>query len=268
MSLYQALLLAVLQGLTEFLPISSSGHLVLLSQWQQRLQGMADQGLAFDAAIHLGALAAIVWYARDQVAEICKVLAGHGSDSGRHLTQLLVIATFPVLICGWLLVEWIEQVTRNMTVIAITTLVFGLLLGLADSLGRRNKNMTGLGWKTAMWIGLAQVLALIPGTSRSGVTMTAGLALGLTRQQAAKFSFLLAIPVLAVAGAYNLLRVVGSDSGQLPYAVSTLLLATAVSAAVAFASIKLFMALVERIGMWPFAIYRIMLGLLLLWLVR
>jgi len=251
MSLVQALLLAILQGVTEFLPISSSGHLVLLGQLQQKLQGMADQGLAFDAAIHLGTLAAIIWYARADLADIVRVLSLRSSAAGQHLFVLLLVATLPVLICGWLLLDWIELTTRNLTVIAVTTLLFGLLLGLADSIGRRRL-----------------VLALIPGTSRSGVTMTAGLALGLTRQQAARFSFLLAIPVLAVAGAWNLLRVVlDSGSGELPYALSTLLLATLVSGLVALVTIRLFMALVERIGMWPFAVYRIGLGLLLLWLV-
>jgi len=268
MSLLQALLLAILQGVTEFLPISSSGHLVLLSQWQQRLQGMADQGLAFDAAIHLGTLAAIVWYARADVVALLDVLRWRATASAQQLFLLILLATLPVLVCGWLLLDWIEAMTRNLSVIASTTLLFGLLLGLADSFGRRRLQITQLHWPAAVWIGLAQVLALIPGTSRSGITMTAGLALGLSRRQAAKFSFLLAIPVLAVAGGYNLLRVLlGSDDGQLSYATSTLLLATVVSAVVAFASIRLFMALVERIGMWPFAIYRILLGLLLLWLV-
>lgn len=268
MNLGQALLLAILQGITEFLPISSSGHLVLLGQLQQELLGMADQGLAFDAAIHLGTLAAIIWYARADVADILRVFRLRSSAAGQHLFVLLLVATLPVLICGWLLLDWIELMTRNLTVIAVTTLLFGLLLGLADSFGRRRLVVAQLRWQSALWIGLAQVLALIPGTSRSGVTMTAGLALGLTRQQAATFSFLLAIPVLAVAGAYNLLRVVlDSGSGELSYALSTLLLATMVSGLVAFATIRLFMALVERIGMWPFAIYRIGLGLVLLWLV-
>ena len=262
MSLYQALLLAMLQGFTEFLPISSSGHLALLGQWWQQ-QGMIDQGLAFDAAIHLGTLAAIIWYVRDDVMELLGVF--RSSAPARHLLVLLLVATLPVLICGFLLQHWIELVTRNLAVIASTTLLFGLLLGLADSLGRRRRKIAQLRWQSALWIGLAQVLALIPGTSRSGVTMTAGLALGLTRQQAAKFSFLLAIPVLAAAGAYNLLRIAqASGSDQLTYSMPMLILATTVSAVVAFATVKLFMALVERIGMWPFAIYRIALGLLLL----
>jgi len=262
MSLYQALLLAMLQGFTEFLPISSSGHLALLGQWWQQ-QGMIDQGLAFDAAIHLGTLAAIIWYVRDDVAELLGVF--RSSASARHLFMLLLVATLPVLICGFLLQHWIELVTRNLAVIASTTLLFGLLLGLADSFGRRRLKILQLRWPAALWIGLAQVLALIPGTSRSGVTMTAGLARGLTRHQAARFSFLLAIPVLAAAGAYNLLRIAqASSSGQLAYSLPMLILATTVSAVVAFATVKLFMALVERIGMWPFAIYRIALGLLLL----
>ena len=266
MSLYQALLLALLQGFTEFLPISSSGHLALLGQWWQQ-QGMIDQGLAFDAAIHLGTLAAIVWYARADVGQLLNVLRQRFSAAGRHLFTLLLLATLPVLVCGFLLQHWIELATRNLTVIAITTLLFGLLLGLADSFGRRRLEIVQLRWPMALWIGLAQVLALIPGTSRSGVTMSAGLALGLTRRQAAKFSFLLAIPVLAAAGGYNLLRIAqASGGGQLAYSMPTLILATAASGLVAFATIRLFMALVERIGMWPFAIYRILLGLILLWL--
>ncbi len=259
MTLYQVLLLSVLQGLTEFLPISSSGHLALLGQ----IQGLVDQGLAFDAAIHLGTLAAIMWYARSELQEMFWSLAGNGSVAGRQLAVFLLLGSIPVLLVGWLLVDWIEAATRSMAVIASTTLVFGVLLGLADSFGRRHMRITQLKLPAVLWIGLAQVLALVPGTSRSGITMTAGLALGLTREQTAKFSFLLAIPVLAAAGGYNLLRMI-NDPQALPQALPMLLLAMLVSALVAFATIRLFMRVTERIGMWPFAIYRMVLAVVLL----
>ena len=259
MDILQALVLAIIQGLTEFLPISSSGHLVLASQ----LSGWADQGVAFDAAVHLGTLFAIVVYLRNDLKSIILSLLQRKNDASAKLGWQLLWASLPVLVIGYLSVDWVNKHLRTSDVIAWSTIFFGLLLLLADQLGQRNKRLDQLRLPAVVLIGLAQVLALIPGTSRSGICMTAGLALGLSRQAAARFAFLLAIPVLIAAGGYSLLKVVMADT-QLSVSISLLLLAMLVSAVVAFATIAFFLRLVERVGMLPFALYRIVLGLFLL----
>ncbi len=263
MTILQAVVLAVIQGLTEFLPVSSSGHLVLVSQ----LSDLSDQGVAFDAAVHLGTLLAIVIYLRADLIEICSSLMQGKKDAHSRLGINIIIASLPVLIIGYLLADWIDANTRNIPVIAVTTIVFGLLLGIADRAGRSHRKLPDIRLPQAVVIGLAQVLALIPGTSRSGVTMTAGLALGLGRVAAARFAFLLSVPVLAAAGGYSLLQLVTSDH-QAYGSMSLLAVAMLVSAVIAFATISLFIRLVESIGMWLFVYYRLLLGvvLLLVWL--
>lgn len=262
MTLFQAIILAIIQGLTEFLPISSSGHLVLLSQ----TAGLQDQGQAFDAAVHLGTLLAIMVYLRRELIDITTSLLQRKNDDASRLGINIIVATIPVLLIGYLMADWISANTRTVPIIAATTIVFGLLLGLADWLGMRSKAMTSIRLPQAVVIGLAQVLALIPGTSRSGVTMTAGLALGLGRVAAARFAFLLSVPVLAAAGGYSLLQVL-TNSSDTSSSMGLLLMAMLISAVIAFATISLFIRLVESIGMWPFVIYRLLLGaaLFLLW---
>lgn len=259
MTLLQAIVLAVMQGLTEFLPISSSGHLVLMSQ----LSNWSDQGVAFDAAVHLGTLLAIVVYLREDILAIVRSLLVRKGDANSDLGVNIIIATIPVLIIGFLLSDWIDQHTRTIPIIAATTILFGLLLGAADWSGKRTNKLTSVKWPSAVIIGLAQVLALIPGTSRSGVTMTAALALGMSRVDAARFSFLLAVPVLSAAGGYSVLKLIISDA-VVSVPMTVLALAMVVSALIAFATIGLFIRLVERIGMWPFVIYRLVLGVVLI----
>lgn len=251
-------MLAIIQGLTEFLPISSSGHLVLLSQ----AGGWPDQGVAFDAAVHLGTLLAIVVYLRRDLIDISVSLLRRKRDDAFRLGINIIIATVPVLVIGFLFADWIDANTRNIPVIAATTIVFGLLLGVADWMGRRTQLLSHIRLPQAVVIGLAQVLALIPGTSRSGITMTAGLALGLERTAAARFAFLLAVPVLAAAGVYSLLKIMTGGTGV--DAIGILLMAMLISAVIAFATISLFIRLVEKIGMLPFALYRIVLGIVLI----
>ncbi len=260
MTLFQAIILAIVQGLTEFLPISSSGHLLLLSQ----TTGLQDQGQAFDAAIHLGTLLAIMVYLRRDLIEITTSLLQRKNNEASRLGVNIIIASIPVLLIGYLLADWISANTRSIPMIATTTIVFGLLLGLADWLGVGSRKISTIRLPQAVMIGLAQVLALIPGTSRSGVTMTAGLALGLDRVAAARFAFLLSVPVLAAAGGYSVLQVV-TDSTSSTASVGLLLTAMLVSAVIAFATISLFIRLVASIGMWPFVIYRLLLGLALFW---
>jgi len=257
MDTLHTILLALLQGLTEFLPISSSAHLILLP----RLLGWSDQGLAFDVAVHVGTLMAVVFYFRHDVQRLLG--AWFASCLGRQMTTdarlawLLLLGTVPVVVAGLLLHDVVETYLRSPLVIALATIGFGILLGVVDRCGRQVRSEESLTLMDVTWIGLAQALALIPGTSRSGITMTAALALGLTRSAAARFSFLLSIPVILMAGVYESLNLLQQSA---PVAWSEILLGTAVAAVSAYFCIHFFMRLIERIGMLPFVVYRLLLG--------
>ncbi len=258
----QILLLALVQGLTEFLPISSSGHLILAP----RLFGFADQGLVLDVAVHFGTLIAVVGYFRRDIWQIARgwLLAlppGRPANPEARLGWAIIIGVLPVVVVGLLLKDFVESELRQAWIIATTTIVFGLLLGWADWRARRERDIARLGLRDALLIGLAQVLALVPGTSRSGITMTAGLMLGLTREAAARFSFLLSIPTI-LGSSILILR----DVLAAPETVDPVMLASAVgfSALTAWACIHYFLAFIERIGMWPFVIYRLLLGAVIL----
>lgn len=253
----ETIALALIQGLTEFLPISSSAHLILPSQ----VLGWADQGLAFDVAVHVGTLLAVVCYFRHEVKRL--LVAWYGSFGGAHnqesrLAWQIAVATLPAMAFGLLASEQIEHYARSAWVIATTTILFGLLLWWADSRARQAKNEYQASWKDAAIIGFAQVLALIPGTSRSGITMTAALMLGLSRTAAARFSFLMSIPIIVMAGSYEGLKL--AEAGD---AVNwtQIGLGTLVSFASALLCIHWFLKLLERISMLPFVIYRLCLGL-------
>jgi undecaprenyl-diphosphatase len=262
MSITQVLLLALLQGLTEFLPISSSGHLILMPA----LLGWRDQGLAFDVAVHFGTLLAVVSFFRRDLLRMTlswfRGFAGRSWDEDGRLAWWVLIGTIPVGLSGLLLKGLIELHLRTPLLIAWTTLVFGVLLWIADRLAKQNRDERSLTLVPVLMIGVAQAIALVPGTSRSGITITAGLMLGMTRQAAARFSFLLSIPVIVLAGGLETLELL---SGDAPFDATILLLATASSAVIAFLTIHLFLRWVGRIGMAPFAIYRILLGAYLLW---
>ena len=261
MDYLHAIYLALLQGLTEFLPISSSAHLILLP----RLAGWADQGLAFDVAVHVGTLTAVVTYFRHDIYRL--LIAWLRSFSSRPLSAdarlawFVLLGTIPVAVAGMLQHNVVETYLRSPLVIALTTIGFGVLLGWADIRGRHARNEETLTLGDVVWIGLAQALALIPGTSRSGITMTAALALGLTRSAAARFSFLLSIPVILMAGGYESLKLFQQTG---PVAWEALLFGTAVAAVSAYLCIMFFLRLIERIGMLPFVIYRLVLGVVLL----
>lgn len=263
MTLAHAVLLALVQGLTEFLPISSSAHLILVP----RLLGWPDQGLAFDVVLHLGTLTAVCVYFR---ADLRGVAAGWARGLARRgaagpaarLGWMIVAATVPVGLAGLALKDWVETVARNPTLIAATSIGFGLLLWAADRLGRRARAVERLAWGDALFVGLAQAVALVPGVSRSGVTITAGLAAGLTREAAARFSFLLSIPVIALSGGLEVLGLIESGAGEatwLPMAVGF-----TVSAVSAYLCIKYFLAFLKDHGMGVFVAYRVALGVVLL----
>ncbi len=255
------LALALLQGITEFLPISSSAHLVLVPS----LLGWEDQGLDFDIAVHAGTLAAVVAYFRKEIAALLQdglasLKGGRLVGEGRLLLAI-IIGTVPVGLCGLFFKDFVEAHLRSVQVIAWATLGFGVLLGLADSLGRKARDEHGITLRDALVIGLFQALALIPGTSRSGITLTAGLLLGLSRPAAARFAFLLAIPVILLAGGLEALEVV---AGKAELSLGVLLSGALISGISAFACIHAFLRLLERLGLWPFVLYRLGLGAFLL----
>ncbi len=251
----QTLMLALLQGITEFLPISSSAHLILPA----KIAGWPDQGLKFDIAVHLGSLVGVLAYFRRD----CRAFAASGwrylryRERDVHLDLLLKIAlaTVPIAIAGYGLHEIVQSRLRTLGFIAATTIGFGLLLWWADT--RRGAG-TVLSWRDALLIGGAQMLALVPGTSRSGVVISAALLLGLSRTFAARVAFLLAIP--AIAGAAIL---AGLEIPDMPDAAARpidIACGAVVAALSAWICVHYFIALVERTGMLPYAIYRLLLG--------
>ena len=257
------LLLSIVQGLTEFLPISSSAHLILLPE----LAGWEDQGLVYDIAAHVGSLIAVLVYFYKDIKK--HSMAWIGSLQGGPVTQdarlvwYVIIGTLPVAISGLIFYEIVATAFRNPLIIAGATILFGLLLWWADVEGKRARDQQTLNLKDAVLIGLAQLLALVPGVSRSGITMTAGLMLGFDRHTAARFSFYLAIPVILLAGGYEIYRYFGEGNNTNLVAFMMVVVVSGISAWIA---IKFFLALLERTGMLPYAIYRIFLGSILLYL--
>ncbi|MCF7501296.1 MULTISPECIES: undecaprenyl-diphosphate phosphatase [Pseudoalteromonas] len=257
MSIIEIIVLALIQGLTEFLPISSSAHLILPSQ----ILGWQDQGLAFDVAVHVGTLGAVVLYFRKEVVDILgawfKSFGSQGATDDSKLGWWIIVGTIPAAILGLIFKDLIELYLRSAWVIAVTTILFGLLLWYADAKGKQTKTIYQLNWKSALMIGMAQAMAMIPGTSRSGITMTAGLMLGMNKQSAARFSFLLAIPVILMMGLYYTIELALGDH---IVEWNTLMLGAGLSFISAYACIFFFLKVIERMGMMPFVIYRLLLG--------
>ena len=258
MDVTHIIILAVVQGLTEFLPISSSAHLILAP----RMLDFPDQGLAFDVAVHLGSLIAVIGYFRSDIGlmvrDFFRSVTGAGSATeNSRLAWAVLLATLPIGVFGLLLNDYVETDFRSPLVIATTTIGFGLLLWWFDANGRRRRNEHTLTWRDAVTIGLFQALAIIPGTSRSGITITAGLMLGLTRRAASRFSFLLAIPTILMAGGMKATTLVTSSSAIDWLA---LFLGTALSFFTAYLCIHFFLSFIERISMFPFVLYRLFLG--------
>lgn len=261
MDLIEIIVLAVLQGLTEFLPISSSAHLILPSQ----ILGWQDQGLAFDVAVHVGTLAAVMFYFRQDIQRLISAWFKSGwtakPSADAKLAWYVGLATIPAGLAGVLLGDWIEANLRSVEVIAWATIGFGILLGIADQKRGKGISLAKMTLAMALIIGVAQALALIPGTSRSGITMTAALLLGLHRVDAARFSFLLSIPLILAAGG---LKTIELSQSLLPVDWTSLALGAALSAVSAWVCIYYFLAFINRIGMLPFVLYRLVLGGVLL----
>jgi len=252
--------LALMQGTTEFLPISSSGHLVLVPI----LAGWPDQGLIFDVAVHVGTLGAVILYFWRDVFGMTKgvlMLLGGRVEPQAKLAGLIVLATIPVVLAGYGLNRFGMDGLRTLTVIGWTTLGFGLVLWITDRAGMTVRRVEHLGLSDAVIIGIAQVLALIPGTSRSGITMSAARMLGMERTDAARFSMLLSIPTIIGAGALKGLELYQSGDVRL---TSDAMLAAGISFITALIAIVVLMAWLKRSSFTPFVIYRIILGVGLL----
>ena len=258
MDILHAIILGLLQGLTEFLPISSSAHLILLP----KLMDWADQGLLYDVAAHFGSLLALLIYFRTDLARMGAGWVNSFSAGGNRdadMVWFLVIATIPICLAGVLFHD-VTGLLREPLIIAGATTVFALLLWWADGYGRRERGVHDFRLRDAVVIGLFQVLAIIPGTSRAGITITAGLMLGLKREAASRFAFLLAIPTILLASGYELINA-SSSTMQVDWVA--LFTVSVVSFISAWLTIHWFLKLVEWTGMLPYVIYRLFLGAVL-----
>ena len=278
MTLTEVVILAIIQGITEFLPVSSSAHLIFPSQ----ILGWQDQGLAFDVAVHIGTLLAVVcYYLADLVTigthTIESIIKRRNTPISR-VGWFIIIATIPAGLCGFIFENNIATAARSIHVIAYTTIIFGLLLGIASYInrklcwrtvlniqGQRADSLRHMTLQQAIIIGCAQALALIPGTSRSGVTLTAGLFLGLRPEAAARFSFLLSIPIIMASGLLESIKLYQNpDLGGAD--ISQMLVGAFVSFILAISVIHLFMKYISKSGMAIFVVYRLALGAALLYL--
>ncbi len=252
--------LALIQGITEFLPISSSGHLVLVPAFT----GWPDQGVVIDVAVHVGTLGAVVLYFwRDLGAMVLGLgrLTKGREDPGARLAGLLIVGTIPAVIAGFFLNRYYPGGIRGLEIIAWTTLGFGVLLYITDRFGMTVRRVEHLTYGDTLIIGLAQVLALVPGTSRSGITMTAARFLGFERKEAARFSMLLSIPVIIGAGALKGLELYRAGETQL---TGDAFIAAGFAFVAALAAIAAMMAWLRRASFTPFVVYRVVLGVFLL----
>ncbi|MFD0916905.1 undecaprenyl-diphosphate phosphatase [Pseudahrensia aquimaris] len=259
MSIEQILILAIVQGLTEFLPVSSSGHLILIPAFT----GWSDQGLITDVMVHVGSLFAVLVYFRKDVMGLIKgffdILARRQTRNAQ-MAGYIIIATIPALIFGAILkFSGASAAMRGVEIVAWNAVIFGILLYVADVVGKRVKTMEDMTMRPAVVIGIAQALALIPGTSRSGITITAARFMGFERGEAARFSFLLGIPAISVAGLFTALEAWQAGTGV----PSDALLAAFFTFFAALAAIAILMALVKRTSFLIFVLYRLALALLL-----
>ena len=257
----QGLLLGILQGLTEFLPVSSSGHLILVP-W---ILGWQPLGLVFDIVVHIGTLLAVLVYFRREWKQFLvaafRQLSGCSRTRDSNLMNAIILGTIPAVVAGGLLKPVIEEHLRTPALTASCLALFGLLLLWADRRGAKNRSLRSLTLKDGILVGLAQALALMPGVSRAGITLSAGLALGLHRSDAARFAFLLSAPVMALAGAsavYDLLS--DQTAAAAGLADSTLLLGVSSSFVSGILCIRFFLRFLERRTLLPFVVYRLLLA--------
>lgn len=264
MTLFHIFLVAVVQGITEFLPISSSGHLILLPG----LTGMQDQGQVIDVAVHVGTLFAVILYfwadVRVALAGLPRLLTGRVDTPGARLAFLLLVATIPAVIFGLILkLTGLNDAMRGITVIGWTMLLFGLLLYWADQTGTTEKTAADWGLGDAIRMGLWQAVALIPGTSRSGITITAARMLGYARHDAAKIAMLMSIPVIVASGTLLGIEVAATANAQ---AARDGAIAAVFAFVAALLALSLMMRMLRAVSFTPYVIYRVILGGILLWI--
>ncbi|WP_319545742.1 undecaprenyl-diphosphate phosphatase [Ruegeria conchae] len=262
MSLFHLILVAIIQGVTEFLPVSSSGHLILLPG----LSGASDQGLAIDVAVHLGTLGAVVLYfwsdVRQALAGLPEVLTGRIDTPRAQLAFGLIVATIPTVIVGAILyLSELQQSLRSIAVIGWTMLGFGLLLYWMDQKGAQTKHASDWGIRDAVIMGLWQVLALVPGTSRSGITITGARRLGYTREDGARIAMLMSIPTILASGALLSVDVIQDANWDL---AKDGVIAAAFAFVAALLALSLMMRLLRSVSFTPYVIYRVILGAILL----
>jgi undecaprenyl-diphosphatase len=265
---FEAIVLGLVQGLTEFLPISSSAHLRIVGEF---LGTGTDPGARFTAITQLGTETAVVVYFWRDITRIIgrwfRALFGRlpQSDPDVRMGWFVIVGSVPIVVLGFLFQDAIETTLRSLWVVAITLIVFGVLLGVADAVGRKQRPLTSLSWPHAVVYGLAQSLALIPGVSRSGGTITAGLFLGYERPAAARYSFLLAIPAVFGSGLYQVYKAFSCDPASevcVPdvFGTGETILATVIAGVVGFVVIHYFLAYISKRSFLPFVVYRVLLG--------
>ena len=268
MSWLDAIILAIVQGLTEFLPISSSAHIRIIGEWLQ----MGDPGATFTAIIQIGTeLAVLVYFWKDIVRVISRWFGSlRGTvpkdDPDARMGWWIIIGSVPIVVLGFVLQGFIRTQFRSLWIVATTLIVFGIILGLADVLGKRVKTLEHLNARDGIIFGFAQALALIPGVSRSGGTITAGRLMGYDRPSAARYSFLLAIPAVLGSGLYEVYSALKEPTGVTAVAWGPTIIATIIAGVVGWLVIKFLMKWVETRSFMPFVIYRIALGTLLMML--
>jgi undecaprenyl-diphosphatase len=260
--IFEAIVRGVVQGVTEFLPVSSSAHLILIP-W---FLGWEDLGLGFDTALHFGTLISLVWFFRAEWIEFARaagrILTRRKQESGDRMVLFILVATVPGALAGLLAEDFVESRLRSPLVPGVTLIVLALVLLLAERLGSRQKQFPDITWADAILIGLAQALALIPGVSRSGVTITAALFRGLRREPAARFSFLLSTPIIAGAAGTKILDMVSSPGTRGEGAM--LLAGVATSAVVGYLAIRFMLRFLATNTTYVFIAYRIVLGIVVL----
>lgn len=264
MSLLHLIILAIVQGITEFLPISSSGHLILVPS----LTGLQDQGQTIDVAVHIGTLGAVILYfwhdVRKAIIGCGDILRGRFTTDNAKLALLLIIATIPVMLAGLALkLSGYSDAIRSVKVIAWTMLIFGIVLYFADQKGAQVKRTDSWNYKDAIKLGLWQMVALIPGTSRSGITITGARLMGYTREDGARISMLMSIPTIMASGILLGAEVISTADAQVAKDGA---IAAGFSFVAALLALTLMMRLLKSVSFTPYVIYRIFLGVGLLWI--
>lgn len=264
MGIFEAVLLGIIQGLTEFLPVSSSAHLRVASE----LMGIGDAGAAFTAITQLGTEAAVIVFFWRDITRIIgawfRSLTGKvpRRDPDAMMGWWIIVGTIPIVVLGLVFQDQIETTLRSLWLVAIMLIVFGILLGIADRVGSKQREIKDLTWKRGLIYGLAQAGSLIPGVSRSGGTITAGLLMGYTREAAARYSFLLAIPAVFGSGFYQLFKALKAPVSTTPMGLT--LVATVVAFGIALVVIGLFMKYISKRSFMPFVVYRVVLGIVII----